>query len=70
METLFLNHGDFVSREDIMVKLWENEAFIDVNTLAVNMTRLRKKLTGLGLKNFIVKKRLGYGLNKGEAGEQ
>ena len=36
-----------------MRKLWEDESFIDDNTLAVNMTRLRKKLNELGKDNFI-----------------
>lgn len=67
MELLFLSKGDFVSREDIMVKLWEDESFIDDNTLAVNITRLRKKLTAIGLKEFILtKKGWGYGLSKGD----
>ena len=44
-----------------MTKLWENDSFVDDNTLTVNMTRLRKKLEGIGLKNFIVtKKGMGY----------
>ncbi|MEG0474818.1 MAG: response regulator transcription factor [Carnobacterium sp.] len=67
MELLFLSKGEYVSREDIMVKLWEDESFIDDNTLAVNIARLRKKLTAIGLKEFILtKKGWGYGLNKGE----
>jgi len=50
-----------------MVSLWENEAFIDDNTLAVNIARLRKKLAEIGLENFIItKKGYGYGLMKGE----
>lgn len=67
LEQLFLHKHEFVSREAIMVSLWENEAFIDDNTLAVNVARLRKKLASVGLENFIVtKKGYGYGLTKGE----
>lgn len=67
LEQLFLHKGQFVSREDIMVNLWENEAFVDDNTLAVNIARLRKKLAGIGLDNFIAtKKGYGYGLMEGE----
>ncbi|WP_188205214.1 response regulator transcription factor [Desemzia incerta] len=67
LEQLFLHKSEFVSREAIMVSLWENEAFIDDNTLAVNIARLRKKLAEIGLKNFIItKKGYGYGLMKGE----
>lgn len=65
MELLFLQKGDYVTREEIMVKLWEDESFIDDNTLAVNIARLRKKLAKAGLADFIVtKKNVGYALNK------
>ncbi|MFL2100242.1 response regulator transcription factor [Desemzia sp. FAM 23989] len=67
LEQLFLHKHEFVSREAIMVSLWENESFIDDNTLAVNIARLRKKVAGMGLEDFILtKKGYGYGLTKGE----
>ena len=40
-----------------MEYLWDSESFIDDNTLTVNMTRLRNKLDGLGLKELITTKR-------------
>lgn len=50
-----------VSREDIMTRLWESDSYVDDNTLTVNVTRLRKKLEGIGVKDFIVtKKGIGY----------
>lgn len=50
-----------VSRDAIMNRLWENDSFVDDNTLTVNITRLRKKLEAAGLKDFIMtKKGLGY----------
>ncbi|WP_142828234.1 response regulator transcription factor [Planococcus soli] len=65
MELLFLQKGDYVTREEIMIKLWEDESFIDDNTLAVNIARLRKKLAKAGLADFILtKKNIGYALNK------
>ena len=51
------NRENIVSREDIIDNLWENESFIDDNTLTVNMTRLRHKLEELGVKNCIETKR-------------
>ncbi len=42
-----------VSREDIMQELWQDENFIDDNTLTVNINRLRKKLNKIGLNDFI-----------------
>lgn len=61
LQILFEHRGRVVSRDAIMTKLWESDSFVDDNTLTVNMTRLRKKLEGAGLKDFIVtKKGLGY----------
>lgn len=61
LQILFENAGKTVSRDAIMIKLWENDSFIDDNTLTVNITRLRKKLEGIGLTDFIVtKKGVGY----------
>lgn len=59
---LLMEHaGRIVSREDIMNTLWETEHYIDDNTLTVNMTRLRRKLAGIGVSEFIeTKKGLGY----------
>jgi len=61
LQLLLENVGKIVSREEIMVRLWENEEFIDDNTLTVNVTRLRKKLETIGVKDFIAtKKGIGY----------
>lgn len=40
-----------------MRNLWEHESFVDDNTLTVNINRLRKKLDGKGLSNFIATKK-------------
>ena len=42
LNKLFQNEGKYVNRTAIIEKCWESENFIDDNTLAVNMTRLRK----------------------------
>lgn len=58
---LLKNRGNAVSRERIMRSLWKDASFIDDNTLTVNITRLRKKLSDIGLENYIeTKKNLGY----------
>ena len=41
---LYEHPGEFVSREDIIDYLWDNEVFIDDNTLSVHVTRIRNKL--------------------------
>ncbi len=53
---LMENKSKVVSREKLMERLWETDCFVDENTLTVNMGRLRKKLDGIGLQNFIVTK--------------
>lgn len=59
---MLLEHkGNTVSRETLMQKLWETDSFVDENTLTVNMARLRRKLEGIGLEDFIrTKKGMGY----------
>nr|WP_300878869.1 response regulator transcription factor [uncultured Acetatifactor sp.] len=61
LQLLFENAGQTVSRESIMKRLWDNDCFVDENTLTVNMTRLRKKLESAGADLPIqTKKGLGY----------
>ena len=61
MQVLLEQKGKTVSRETLMRKLWETDSFVDENTLTVNMARLRRKLEGIGLTDFIrTKKGLGY----------
>ena len=52
---------EIVSRDEIIRKLWDDERFVNDNTLTVNITRLRQKLADLGLGDAILtKKGLGY----------
>ncbi len=61
MQILMENAGKVVSRDKIMISLWESDSFIDDNTLTVNIARLRKKLEEIGINDFIItKKGLGY----------
>lgn len=57
---LLENKGKTVSREKLMERLWETDSFVDENTLTVNVNRLRKKLDGAGLEDFIAT-RFGVG---------
>ncbi|MDM5214002.1 response regulator transcription factor [Peribacillus sp. NJ4] len=53
--------GKIVSRDDLMHALWNDEQFVDDNTLTVNVNRLRRKISGIGLEDFIVtRKGMGY----------
>ncbi|MCM1542520.1 MAG: response regulator transcription factor [Blautia sp.] len=61
MQLLLENGGKPVSREAIMKRLWDNDCFVDDNTLTVNMTRLRKKMESVSAAQYIqTRKGLGY----------
>lgn len=61
LHCLMTNKGNIVSREQLMEYLWSSDLFIDDNTLSVNVTRLRKKIEGIGMENPIETRRgLGY----------
>ncbi|MDD3240039.1 MAG: response regulator transcription factor [Lachnospira sp.] len=61
LQCLMENVGRVVSRDSIMEKLWEDESFVDDNTLTVNVNRLRKKLDDAGVSDYIkTKKGTGY----------
>lgn len=53
LHLLMQHKGRIVSREQMMRCLWEDESFVDDNTLTVNMTRIRKKLADIGRDRFI-----------------
>lgn len=58
---LFRKKGQVVTKENILQELWQTEEFIDLNTLNVKMTRLRKKLHEIELdKHIITKRGIGY----------
>lgn len=54
----FMMHspGKIISRDRLLRELWEDERFVDDNTLTVNVNRLRRKIEAAGLKDYIVTK--------------
>ena len=63
LSCLMIHAGQIVSRADLIDTLWDNQIYIDDNTLSVNMTRLRGKLADLGLPDAIKTRRgMGYQL--------
>jgi Response regulators consisting of a CheY-like receiver domain and a winged-helix DNA-binding domain len=61
LHLLIQRQGEIVSRVDMIEYLWDNQIFIDDNSLSVNMTRLRNKLDDIGACGFIETKRgMGY----------
>lgn len=53
LQTLLEQKGKIVSRETLMMKLWQVDSYVEENTLTVNVTRLRKKLEQIGLGGWI-----------------
>ena len=52
--SLLMNHaGAIVSRDAIMRDLWESDAFVDDNTLTVNINRLRTTLEKIGVTGYL-----------------
>lgn len=61
LRILIKNKGKAVSRDKIMMSLWNDDEFVNDNTLTVNITRLRNKIKDMGLEDFIkTKKGIGY----------
>ena len=61
LQTLMENKGKVVSRNTLMTRLWEDDCYVEENTLTVNITRLRRRLEQIGLTDFIkTKTRKGY----------
>lgn len=56
LQILMENKGKIVSRDSIMTKLWQDDCYVEENTLTVNITRVRKKLEAEGLEGFITTK--------------
>lgn len=54
LQTLLVKKGEVVSREELMLALWDSDEFVDDNTLTVNVNRLRKTLEDAGLTGCII----------------
>ncbi|MHC5227173.1 two-component system response regulator SapR [Enterococcus sp. LJL99] len=50
---LVKKHGKILTREKLLRALWEDERFVDDNTLTVNINRLRKKIEQAGIEGYI-----------------
>ncbi len=56
LQLLLENRGKIVSREELMMRLWQSDLYVEENTLTVNVARLRKKLEEGGLEGVILTK--------------
>lgn len=58
---LLANPGTIISRHELMCDLWESDAFVDDNTLTVNINRLRRTLSDIGVPEDFLRTRRGQG---------
>ncbi|WP_046176450.1 response regulator transcription factor [Domibacillus indicus] len=71
IDLLIERHPRVASREALLEKLWDDQAYVDENTLNVNMARVRKKLQELGAKDAVETVRgAGYRLHIPEGEEK
>jgi len=65
LDSFFNEPSKIHEREDLMHRLWQSDAFVDDNTLSVNINRLRRKLSEYEINDLILtKKGIGYYLNE------
>lgn len=70
IELLLERYPRVSGREDLLEKLWDDQTFVDENTLNVNMARVRKKLRQVGVKEAVETVRgVGYRLHVTWQGE-
>ena len=61
LKKLMENCDKVLSREQLLEELWDDSAFVDDNTLTVNVTRVKNKLCEAGIADAIKTKRgVGY----------
>ncbi|MBQ9004695.1 MAG: response regulator transcription factor [Eggerthellaceae bacterium] len=61
LAALIRARGAIVSRQELMRALWETDAFVDDNTLTVNVNRLRRALERAGAPDGVLKTHRGQG---------
>ena len=63
LEALLMHGGQTVTKDDLSRALWGTTEFIDENALQVNLTRLKKTMAALGMRQQLVSVRgVGYRL--------
>ncbi|WP_299091504.1 response regulator transcription factor [uncultured Metabacillus sp.] len=64
IDSLLERYPRVAGREDLLEKLWDEQVYVDENTLNVNITRVRKKIEAVGITGAVETVRgVGYRLN-------
>lgn len=54
---LMKNKTKVISRQKLMKELWDDDYFVNENTLTVNINRIRNKIDNIGIEHFITTKK-------------
>lgn len=63
---MFQNYPNVVSREDLLNEIWDDDSFVEENTLNVTISRIRKRLENIG-STLAVKPVRGVGYRIGDS---
>ena len=53
LKVLLERYPSVVSKQKLLIESWGSQEYVDENILQVNMTRLRKSLDSIGLRDMI-----------------
>ncbi|MFA9559229.1 response regulator transcription factor [Evansella sp. AB-rgal1] len=53
IESLLERYPRVAGRQDLLEKLWDDQVYVDENTLNVNITRVRNKFQEIGIENAV-----------------
>ncbi len=61
LRALMQSPGQVVTRAELMEELWQTDAYVDDNALAVNINRLRRSLEKIGVSGGFIETKRGQG---------
>ncbi|WP_122789080.1 response regulator transcription factor [Intestinibacillus sp. Marseille-P6563] len=69
LRVIFEKYPDVASREELLSEIWDDETFVEENTLNVTISRIRRRLEQVGSR-LVVKSVRGVGYRIGELGHE
>lgn len=66
IRVMFQNYPNVVSREELLNEIWDDDSFVEENTLNVTISRIRKRLESVG-SDLMVKTVRGVGYRIGDS---
>lgn len=69
VRVIFEKHPDVATREELLNEIWDDETFVEENTLNVTISRIRRRLEQVGSR-LVLKSVRGVGYRIGEANHE